>query len=190
MLRNTWRKFKERLMQAATHLWRRYLLPDYEQFKDRYGAVIADSYGWLEGQSPKIHRAIKFGSLLILILSGYLLLWMPLRSMLDGAETSHQMNARTLSYLRQNPPVYNDDGDQSLATILINSARSSGIVFSQFQPSGGDGVSIAIEGVGMELLLAWLENLEQLGVARIDNMVISDYEDDQDLIVRLTLVGL
>ena len=183
----------EKLLQAARQtlgqFWQAYILPDFEHFKERVGRLVSSVHDWLGVQSPQSRQLLKYGSFLVFVLFGYLLLWAPLHLALDQAETAHQRSVSTRNYLEENPPTYSESEGQSLATALINSAKAAGVVLSQLQP-GDNNASVAIEGVGFAALLSWLEGLERLGVARIDTLIINPSNEDDKLVVRLTLIDL
>lgn len=128
---------------------------------------------WWSSLQSREQRLVTGAGVVVVIGLFYWVLWQPLHSARDTQQQKVEAAQRQLSQLQQLLPQLQAAGagtvsrSGSVAQIISNSARSSGIRVSRMQPQNQQ-LTLVLEDVSFEQLLGWLHALHyQHGVQLI-----------------------
>lgn len=123
---------------------------------------------WYAYQSAEDRLILRTTGCWALIIAGLILAWVALQRQLSVSESAHTEAIQVLRSLRQHRPQRQNQQNQPLVTALLNSARRYQVSLAQFQPQGEHLVSITTTDTSFQQLVKWLQHLDRLRIARVE----------------------
>jgi general secretion pathway protein M len=161
--------------------------------------LVQRGLAYWRGLAARERLIVAAGALVVGVLLLYGVLWLPMQRDLDSLRAnlpreheqllSMRAQAGRIKLLRAAAPTaVQSDG-------LLSFVEQSATAFSvrpnikRIEPQGTNAVSLAIDGVAFDSLVAWLANLQKQGGVRIDNANLEPLPTPGIVNARLLLRG-
>lgn len=148
---------------------------------------------WWASLQRREQRLVAGAAVVVVLGVFYWLLWQPLHQARDTQQQKLQSAQRQLNQLQQLLPqlkastVATTRSGGSLAQIISNSARSSGISVSRMQPQN-EQLTLVLEDVSFDKLLGWLHALQYQHGVKLINLDVATAESPGIVRVRRMVV--
>ncbi len=126
---------------------------------------------WFQEQSERDRRLLTLLAAFLVVVTFWLLIWLPVQDGLAIAENRHaraladqrwiSQHQATLAQLAGRQSDAGPRSGQALLSTVAGSARSNGISLNRFQPEGGNALAVSLEDVTFAELVVWLEALNR-----------------------------
>lgn len=144
-----------------------------DKLRDRVAASRTGQRVWAyyEAATARDQLLMILGGSLLALLLAWLLVIAPLHGWSRDARADYELQRETLSWMEANR--YRISGNvaaservpgEALLTLANRTAATHGISFRRYEPVGGNGLSVTLEGIPFNPLMQWLGELERNGV--------------------------
>lgn len=148
---------------------------------------------WWTGLQQREQRLVAGAAVVVVVGLFYWMLWQPLHQARDAQQQKVQSAQRQLNQLQQLLPqlkaasATTARSGGSVAQIISNSARSSGISVSRMQPQN-EQLTLVLEDVSFDKLLGWLHALQYQHGVKLINLDVATAETPGIVRVRRMVV--
>lgn len=98
-------------------------------------------------------------------------------------------HGRKISYLEKKRIANTKSGsDQSLLTVVSNTAKDKKIVFKRFQPNGDNELELWLENANFNVVLWWLSVIEQKNGIHVSRISVEQTDKQGFVDARITLM--
>lgn len=144
---------------------------------------------WYKHRSSSDQRAINLLTVFFLGLTLYFAAWQPVRANLKAAESYYASRQELHAFVKTREPEVralqssagNDVrglGGESLLSVVTDTARSRDLALRRYEPKGENGVSLWLDGVAFNDVVAWLDELRNLYAIRVSQISV-DRDDER-----------
>lgn len=145
---------------------------------------------------PRDRAALKLMAVTLLLLLGYLLVWVPVHEFADSRRADRDRQLELLQFMRASElqaraaaaSPAGRAGGQSLLSTISRSAQAFGIKPNRLQPEGDGGVSVFFDAVSFNDLARWLEKQVADGIT-VQQLAIDRDEAPGRVNARIVLRG-
>ncbi len=163
--------------------------------------MFANLQQWFEGLQSRERLLVMLGSVALVLLVLYLMIWEPMFSRYHKLKSSVAEQQQTLDWMQQSAGqikalqgstsagTAQGLGGRSLLSVVDQSARSGGLGSSikRIEPDGKKGVKVWFEGAGFDQMIVWLGNLTRRYQIET-NMVTIQPQGDGRVNARISLL--
>ncbi len=154
---------------------------------------------WLNSLQERERHIVIYGSIALVVILFYLLVWDPVFSTLDSKRQQHQSQRQLLSWMKdtaQEIKQLQSSGastasryrNQSVSSLVERSATSTGIKpFIKKLESNKKGVKAQIELVDFDRMVVWLNDLKQKYAIQVSKIIIEPQKAPGSVNARVTL---
>jgi len=152
---------------------------------------------WLDGLEPR-DRAIVIALAMALVATLlYLVVWQPIHAWSNAQAERYERQVALLDWMRANEAAARAAGREdtsasgaggSLLTLVANTAASTGIQLTRYQPDAGGGVSVVLQGQDFNAMLQWLAAMQAQRQVRVRQMSVDAHGDPGKVNARINLM--
>ncbi len=152
---------------------------------------------WHLGLAGRERTQVNLIAALIVAGVAYFGLWQPLSEWSDAQQRRHQQKVILIEWMKAHEAEARQQGRQSgqdqpsggsLLTLVSSAAKEEGIQLTRFQPEGNGGVSVVLQNQSFDVLMRWLDRLQQQDGVQVRQISVDRQESDGLVNARINLI--
>lgn len=156
---------------------------------------------WYKHRSSSDQRAINLLAVFFVGLTLYFAIWQPVRANLKAAESYYESRKELHAFVTTREPEIRalqassvSDarglGGEPLLSVVTDTARSRNLALRRYEPKGENGVSLWLDGVPFNDVVAWLDELRNLYAIRVSQISVDRDEERAGAVTIKVALGV